>query len=578
MAYTVSEALLAIMKAHGIRHVFGVPAAQLGHVMKGASQDPDFTYVTTRHEEAAGHMAHAVAKTTGQMAACFGTVGPGAMNMVPGVAAAWADNIPMLVLTPNNQSYNVDPGRGLLQSVDHCGVYTPITKWSVPIRDAVSAPATFDQAIRVAKTGRPGPVHLDLPCDIGGMPCAFDPGALSQVAPPRPAPAETDVARVASLLAQAKRPLLVAGGGVARSSATAAFRALLELTGLPATTSLNGRGVVPADYPLHVGSGGILGGHAVAKAFMEADLVLAVGCKFSSWMPIHKPPLYPSPPGQKLIQVDVSEWALGRNVPAAVTVLADAREFLSALIAAMAGKTLAADAKWAAGLAAAHTEYRRLVDGIADESFTKGTRIMNEAAAARAIARLLPKEVIVAVDGGQTMEWGHTFYHPDGPERLLFNPGMGHLGMGLPAALAAKLANPHLPVVCITGDGAFGCTLAELETAARYHLDVVIFVFNDSHWGMYRPLGEGILSNNTSVFGTKLTDVDFAMVARGFGCHGDSVSALEDIPAAYARAKAAGKPAVINVAVDFTPHPIDLFWVGHVLEGANLIPPELMPA
>src|SRR5690606_34985313 len=147
-----------------------------------------------------------------------------------------------------------------------------------------------------------------------------------------------------------------------------------------------------------------------------------------------------------------------------------------------------------------------------------------------------------------------------------------------PAAVAAKLANPKSPVVCITGDGALGCTLQELETAVRYQANIITFVFNDSHWGMYRPLGEGILSNNTSVFGTKLTDVDFAAIAKGFGCHGDSVSTLEDIPAAYERALAAGKPALINVEVDFTAHPIDLFWVGHVLEGANLIPPELMPA
>lgn len=578
MSYSVSEALLQIMKAHGIRYVFGVPAAQLGHVMKGASQDPDFVYVTTRHEESAGHMAHAVAKTTGQMAACFGTVGPGAMNMVPGVAAAWADNIPMLVLTPNNQSYNVDPSRGLLQSVDQCGVYRSITKWSVPIRDAISAPATFDHAIRVAKSGRPGPVHLDLPCDIGGAPCAFDPAMLSQIAAPRPAPSESDIALVASLLAQAKRPVLVAGGGVARSQATAAFRSLLEMTGLPATTSLNGRGVVPADYPQHIGSGGILGGQAVIQAFAEADLVLTVGCKLSSWIPINKPPLYPSPRGQKLIQVDISEWGMGRNMPASVMVQADAREFLQMLTAALQGKPLAADRSWIAQLGATFKEYRKVVDDMADARTTKGTSLLNEAAAARAIARLLPKDVIVAMDGGQTMEWGHTFYHPEGPGKLLFNPGMGHLGMGLPAAVAAKLANPKSPVVCITGDGALGCTLQELETAVRYQANIITFVFNDSHWGMYRPLGEGILSNNTSVFGTKLTDVDFAAIAKGFGCHGDSVSTLEDIPAAYERALAAGKPALINVEVDFTAHPIDLFWVGHVLEGANLIPPELMPA
>ena len=575
MSKNVSEALVATMKAHGIRHVFGVPAAQMGHVMKGASQDPDFVYMTTRHEEAAGHMAHAVAKTTGVMAACFGTVGPGAMNLVPGVAAAWADNVPMLVLTPNNQSYNVDPSKGLLQSVDHCGVYAPITKWSVPIRDAVSAPEIFDQAIRVAKSGRPGPVHLDLPCDIGGAACTFDPNAISQTAAPRPASSPSEMARVVEMLAAAKRPVLVAGGGVARSGATAAFRRLLDLTGLPATTSLNGSGAVPADYAGHVGSGGILGGDAVVKVFAEADLVLAIGCKISSWMPLNKPPLYGSPKGQKLIQVDLSERTMGRNMKADIAIVADAREFLDRLREALADIALAADAEWAREIVAAHTAYRGVVDGVADAVFTDGTEILNEAAVARSIAALLPEDAIVAVDGGQTMEWAHTFFHPKTPEHLVFNPGMGHLGMGLPAAIGAKCAHPDRPVFCLTGDGAFGCTVQELETAARYGLNVIVFVFNDSHWGMYRPLAEGVLSNNPSVFGTKLGDVDFAMVARGFGCAGESVTSLEEIPAVYERACASERPFVVDVRVDFTVHPIDEFWVGHVLEGANIVPPSM---
>lgn len=567
---TVSDALLATMKAHGIRHVFGVPAAQLGHVMVGASIDPDFTYLTTRHEEAAGHMAHAIAKCTGEMAACFGTVGPGAMNLVPGVAAAWADNIPMLVLTPNNQSYNVDPSKGLLQSVDQCGVFQPITKWSVPVREPVSAPAVFDQAIRVAKSGRPGPVHLDIPCDIGGADCAFDEGEISQTRPPRPAPSAEDIARVAKTIRAAKRPVVIAGGGVARSDAVTAFRRFIDATGIPATTSLNGRGSVSADYAGHIGSGGILGGFAVTKALAEADVVLAIGCKISSWMPLNKPPLYPSPPGQRLIQVDVSERVTGRNMAAAICVLADAREFLDALTEAVAGEVMAMHPGWVESLATAYSAYRGQVNAIADEVVTPGTSITNEAAMARAVVGLLPDDAIVAIDGGQTCEWAHTFYHPLSPRHVLFNPGMGHLGMGLPAANAAKLAHPDRVVACVTGDGAFGCTVQELETAARYGLSVLVVVFNDAHWGMYRPLAESIPTNTPGVLGTALTDVDFSTVAKGFGCHGETVGSLDDLPAAVDRALASGRPAVVDVKVDFTPHPIDEFWGGSVLAGVEL--------
>ncbi len=569
MTDTVSGVLLKILKKHGIRHVFGLPAAQLGLVMDGAGRDPWFTYMTTRHEEAAGHMAHAVAKTTDSMAVCFGTVGPGCTNMVPGVAAAYADNVPLLALTPDNQSYLIEPNRDLLQSAQQLKLYSAITKWNACVRQPQRAPELVERALHLARTGRPGPVHLDIPCDIGAAPCTHDLDSIPSIGLPRPAPSDPELAGLVDLVRGAVRPVLVAGGGVVRSGATEQFRELVHRTGFAAITTCNGYGVVPADAPSYLGGAGVLGGRGLVRALQEADLIVAVGCKFSSFMPVNKPPAYPVPAGQKIVQIDIDHEALGKNAPLALGLVADARACLEALNTALGRSPTRAAAGWLKAMLEEKRHYRAEVEAIADATFTPGTGLLNEAAIARAVSRLVPDDAILVFDGGQAMEWSHTFMQPSHPQRFVFNPGMGHLGMGQPFANGAKAAHPDRPVVLITGDGAMGCTVQELETAARYGLNTITVIMNDSYWGMYRPLGEMLANDN---FGTRLTQVDFSQVARGFGCLGERVTRLEDLPGAFGRAREAGRPAVIDVICDFTPHPMDGFWPQVVLAGINFMP------
>ncbi len=569
MADSVSGILLKILKKHEIRNIFCLPAAQLGMVMDGASRDPYFNYVTTRHEEAAGHMAHAIGKLTNSMGVCFGTVGPGATNMLPGVAAAWADNIPLLVLTPNNPSRSIDPGKDLLQSADHIALYKSITKWSATIRYADRAAELIERAIYIAQSGRPGPVHLDIPVDIGASFCDYDPESIPSIKTPKPAPAPQDLAQVVDLLSNASRPVLIAGGGVARADGIDEFRDLVRITGFPATTTMNGRGVVPDNDDAYIGCGGILAGHGALKALQEADVILSVGCKFSSWIPVNKPPEYPMIKGQKIIQVDIDDETLGRSVPIAMGLVSDAKEFLTMLNDALKGASFNVDKKWDEDIHAAHQGYRKEINDLADQITTENTNILNEAAAARKIAELMPEDAIIVVDGGQTMEWGHSFLQPTHPKNYLFAPGMGHLGFGLPFANSAKLLNPDRPVVLVTGDGAMCCTGQELETAARCGLNVITIVFNDSAWGMYRPFGELLFENQD--FGQSLTNVKFADLAKSYGCIGEEVT-LETLPDAFNRALKANRPVVLDLHVDFTSHPMDFFWLGVVFENVNFTP------
>ncbi len=573
MKGTVSEVIIALMKKYNIRYVFGLPAAQISGFMDGVSTDADFKYLTTRHEEAAAHMAHAIAKLTNTPALCFGTVGPGATNLVPGVAAAWMDNVPMVVLTANNQSYAAILDTDLLQACNQVALYSPVTKWNAIITNPELAPTLIERAMRNTISDRPGPVHIDLPCDIGFMQGDYDVDLSAAQPRPTPAPDPGLIESAVEMLLSAKRPCILGGGGVVRSGALNEFRSLLGKTGFAAISTLNGKGLIPPDHPSHIGSAGFLGGHGVVKALQEADVILAVGCKFSSWIPIQKPPAYPRVEGQRIIQVDIDSEILGKNARIDLGILADARLALQAIIDALGDTPVfAGDTAWCDSLIRQRTQYLNEVNDIAETDIIESSGKLSSAAVIKALADIVGPETIVVVDGGQSMQWAHTYIQTYDPACLLYNPGMGHLGSGTPFANAAKFAFPERQVVNIVGDGACGCTIQELETAARHKLNAVHVVINDSHWGMYRPLGEVIFANPD--FGTSLSDVDYAAIARGFGCHGERVTKLEELAPAFQRALESGRPAVLDVVADFVAHPMDFIWPEVVLADAALPPPR----
>jgi len=460
------------------------------------------------------------------------------------------------VLTGQNHATEINPSRDQLQSADQLGLFSSITKWNACINHPERAAELVERAVHIAQSGRPGPVHLDIPCDVGTQLCSYDLNSVPPFRLPRPVPAKDELEMAVEMLMAAKKPLLIAGGGVVRSGAVDEFRELANRTNFPAMTTVMGRGVLlPGDS--NIGSGGLIAGQAALDASQEADLVFAVGCKFSTFNPVHKPPEYPKPAGQKIVQIEIDGESIGKVAPTDLGLVGDARSTLQAMLEILDESSSAMDPKWASSTQKAHQSYRDTVESSANAKVVGGGSVLNEATVARAMSELIPNDAITVIDGGQAMMWNTTFIHPSDPYSILAEPGMGHLGFGLPFANAAKLSHRDRPVICITGDGAFGCTIQELETAARYNLDIVVVVFNDSYWGMYKPFGE-MLGN--SDFGTNLTKVDFAKVAEGFGCYGESIASIDALPDAFARALSAGKPAVIDVEVEYTPHPMDFMW------------------
>ena len=569
---TVASVFLNTLKKHNVRHIFGVPTIQLAMMQDGFGKDPWFNFLTARHEESLGHMANGVAKTSNELAVCFATVGTGVANMVPGVTAAASDRVPMIALTSNNHLRLIEPAMDYMQTVHQLDLYRPITKWQAGLRQAERTVEVLEKAIFKSRSGCPGPVQIDVPFDLHTMHCDLDPSSTAVPDVPKPAPSAGELDQLMEMLYAAKKPLVIAGGGVARSRAVDDLREFVSRSGAAVITTINGFGSVDEDCRTLAGNCGFYGGYGVVQACKEADLIVSFGCRFGLMTPVNKPG-YPQPASQRLVQIDIDHGQIGETVSANLGIVADAQQALKAINGELDEGKLNVDAEWVTSVVSAR---RRFIDEcaeLADKQFIEGTNTLNESAIARAVLQSLPDDAIVSVDGGQCVEWSITWSRPKDPYHFVANPGMAHLGAGLPMAIGAKVANPDNTVVAMVGDGALGMTVQELETASRYNLDLVVVVFNDAKWGMYERPNRMIFKNDH--FGTTLSRSDYVSVAEGLGCRGESVSTIEELEKAVKDGCAHDGVTVIDVSTGYTAHPMDEIWRPVNTAGANLRPVEL---
>lgn len=546
-------ALVRLLAPERVPFVFGVAGGKLVQFMRALSEQDAIRYVGTRHEAAGGHMAAAVYTATGRMAVAMGEVGPGAGNLLAAVASAYNNNTPMLALTSNNQQIASYPNRGMLMELDTAAVFRPVTKWNAVVHDARRLPELVRTAFREALTGRPGPVHLDVPQDVLNQAHEFD-ESMFAVSPSRyriasgGAASADDIGEAANLLLSARRLLIVAGGGVSVADAAGELRTIVDALGAACTVTQMGIGCIGNDSPAFIGHGGAIGGPAIPLAFSEADVVLAVGCRFSSWLWDERGAL--SRGGQKLIHVNTDPGIIGRNADVELGILGDAKVVLRQLVDTIGGRRANADDGWLAKLRATYRAYREALDAFALKEPPEHA-VMHPAALAAALGKQLPHDALVTYDGGHTSFWSNDLTPVCEPRTRFHEPGMAQLGFGLPAALALKLAFPEKPVFNITGDGAFGFSIAELDTARRYGLNVINVVHNNSAWGVIRA---GQLRSQFEL-GCDLSGTDYAQIAQGFGCLGEVVTSVAQLPGAIDRAQRSGLPAVLDCRVTFEPHP-----------------------
>jgi thiamine pyrophosphate-dependent acetolactate synthase large subunit-like protein len=541
-------ALVRALLAGGVRDVFGVPAGKLGAFLRAVAREPRLRHVGTRHESSAAWMAAATFHGAGQVAVCYGEMGPGAHNLVAGLGSARANGLAALVITSGPPTHLGAAATAMTMAANVGGLMRATTKSSTVVPSPEQIPALVQAALREALSGRPGPVHLEIPADVvagalEGAPSDLDVPVERQEPP---VPRRDDLERAAELLLSAERPLLVAGGGVVLAEATVAFRKLAERLGAAATATQMGLGAVRTDGPSFFGHGGLVGGEGVMRALREADVVLLAGCRLASWLWEGSAPALPGPPSQAVIAIDVEPDAISRVLPLTLALEGDARATLERLVDAAGEGRPAADAAWLASLVSAYRHHRELLFADADVSADLHPGVL-----AREVGDWLPDGALAVFDGGHTTFWSNDLTPATEPRTRFHEPGLAHLGFGLPYALGLQLAFPERIVVNVTGDGAFGFTLSELDTARRYRLPIVNVVHDNASWGVIR-FGQARAGFELD---TSLEGTDYAAIARAFGCHGEVVTAAEDIRPALDRAVASRLPAVVDVRVRFVPHP-----------------------
>ncbi len=569
---TGAEVVVKALRNEGVRHVFGISGHGIVALMEALRNEEGIDFFSTRHEENAAHMADGWARATGGIGVCCSTVGSGAANLASGLYEAYADSSPVLAITANTQSFLSYPFVGALEDMDSLSLYQPITKWNATVHQWSRIPELIQRAFREALTGRPGPVHLDIPLDIllqkGGTGDLPLPENYRPTGRLRGDPGLVD--KAAQLLLDAKRPLLVAGGGVIASGAWEEFQGLADTLGAAATTTPMGSGSISAKSPRFIGDGGWLGGGAVMQALGEADVIVAIGCHFSSWLGLGKPPVMRGYPEQKIVQVDIDPAQIGKKVATEIGIVGDAKAVLADLLVALKdhGGKGKADEKWVQGLVGAYGQYLKSLEPMlgGDAGPITMARLAREAG-----EYLADKDAMVTVDGGMVFHWAFTYLPAYQPRRRFFCAGGGHLGFGHPCANAFKLAFPERSVVNFCGDGAFGLTLQELDTAARHQLAVVHVINNDGGWGMCKA-GQLALYGDQALEGIDqdFSAANYAEIAKGFGCYGERVESPREIKPALERAFKSGKPAVLDVKAQLVPHPMFGVMAQVVFQGVPL--------
>ncbi|MFN4282058.1 MAG: thiamine pyrophosphate-dependent enzyme [Alphaproteobacteria bacterium] len=528
------EILVDALLAHGVDRAFGVPGESAlplyDALLKNANR---LQFVTCRHEASAAHMAEADGRMRGGPGVCMVSRGPGAMHAAIGVHTAQQNSGGLVLLV--GQVPRAERGREAFQEMNYEAVFGGMTKWTAEIDDTARIPGMVAKAFHIAASGRPGPVVLSIPEDV-----LDELSAAADVAPlviERPAPRADEIAKLQAMLQQAERPILVIGGPGWTPQAAADIKAFAAANELPIVCAFRSQGIVEDGFAHFVGDLGFAMNAKLAARVKAADLLIVVGERLCDATTQGYSLLTPPKPAQTLIHIYADKAELGRVFEAALPIHAGAAEAAAAL------KTVKVSPP------AAWTETRLAMRAEYDAYRTPGER-RGKVDMARVVSWLgerLPDDAIVANGAGNYCIWVHRYYRYRGFGTQAATKG-GAMGYGFPAAIAAKLRHPERAVVAFAGDGCFAMAMAELATVAQQNLPLVIIVVNNGIYGAIRYHQEIHFPGRVS--GTDLENPDFAALARSFGLAGELVEDDADFPAAFERAMASGKPALIEVRVD----------------------------
>ena len=549
------ELILKCLQREGVKRIIGITDEGY-HAIQHKCPDYGIRFIAPRHEAAGAHIAQGIYKASGEVSAVLGGGGPGTANLLAGVICAGAEGVPMIVITAQRRKEVVYPSQvGVFQGTDQLEWFRPVTKWNTVVHQWSRIPQIVSRAFREALTGRPGPVHLDVTQSI--MDEVGDDSSLRILEPQQyrslvPAePAASEIEELAALLAGAERPILMAGAGVLGSEAWDDYRELVELLGCPAVNTMAGRTALSDDHPNNLFS-------YSAPAFAarrEADVVASFGtCLGELDLPWDK---YWGGESQKIVQVDIDPRNLGAHRPLYRGIVADAGSTIRALLKRLREQGVqpadaARVAAYKAQLEQWHAEtLQPFIDAGTDEK-------IHPVQSVRAAGEVFPQGSINVSDGGNTSLFNTYFSKYTKPRTALGMAEFGHLGTGIPAAIGAKLARPETDVYCITGDGAAGFNIMEMETAVREKVKITVIVHAEGSWSMEEIVHIFEGAEPDQYKSAQFGEVRWDRIAEGVGAHAEYVEKPADLIAAFRRARESELPALVCVKTD---------------KQANLIPP-----
>ena len=546
---SAGRTVIELLKAEQVRHVFGIVGSTFLDVLDVLYDDKSVEYINVRHEQGAAFMADGLARVSGLPGACLVTAGPGATNLITGMAAAYVAHSPVIAIAggPPLGHYN----RDAFQEFDLVNMLAPVTKLSIRIDAARRIPELFRLAFRTAMTGRKGPVFIDIPRDVLNDQVVTadlgDPAAYRPLHPPPPNPEA--IAEAVNVLRDARRPLMLVGGGVTWAGASSLAQQLSAEFGLPTITAYGRNDAVPNDDPLYVGPLGRAGSAEAAAACKRADVLLVVGSRLGNFTTFYDDRYIQT--STRIVQIDIDARDLGRTYPVAVAIQADAGLALEALHRAL----------HLAGMARTTDDWRKETEELrakrrarlaADRSLAtlplKPQRVYAE------LRPALPAETIVTLDAGAAPAYGYDRLHFSRVRTFLTPLDLGGLGFAFPEALGAKLARPEAPVLAIHGDGGFLMNVQELETAVRHGINAVTLVMNNNAWGSEKAYQKHFYDGR--YVGADIGNPRFDQLAELFGARGYYVEHADQIGDVVRAALACGKPAVIEIPIDPDEFPV----------------------
>ena len=539
---TGAQAIIASLEAEGVDTVFGYPGGQAIKIYDALYDSKKLHHVLARHEQGATHMADGYARATGKVGVVLVTSGPGATNTVTGIATAYMDSIPMVVIT--GQVTRGVIGTDSFQESDIVGITMPIVKHSFLLQSTDDLTETFREAFYIASTGRPGPVLIDIPSDLQGAEMVFhypDSVNIPSYRPTYKGNAK-QIKQATALIETSKRPLLYAGGGIVSSHACQELKALAEAMQIPVVTTLLGKGCFPSSHPLSLGPVGMHGSKYANMAMTECDLIIAAGARFSDRV---TGKLDEFAPNAKVIHIDIDPAEIGKIREANVPIVGDAQGILGGIVAQLEKSGAEpVDAKWVETV----NEWRERWPYYDDQFNDYPDQIVPEVALDELSKQLDPDNSIVTTEVGQHQMWAHQHIGREHARSFLSSGGLGTMGFGFPAAIGAKFGCPDKQVVCVAGDGSFQMNSQEMATAAINNAAVKVFLLDNRALGMVHQWQKLFYHERYS--STILDPVpDFVKLADAYGWEGERIEEPEEVAPAIARMLASDKPYLLDVAI-----------------------------